>query len=407
MRVVQASAFHYPRGGDCVQFLDIAGSLESRGHEVARFCMHHPDNLPSEWSDYWLPYIEYRGELTAAAKLRAAATSLYRPEAARQMRRLLRDFSPDVVHFHSVHHHLTMAAVDACFEYGVPVVWTLHDYRTVCPATSLPRGDEVCERCAEGRFWHCVLGRCKSGEVSRSLAAAIESYVTRVRGCLAKVACYIAPSRFLARTVKEMGLPARRIEVVPNPVVCGNEPAMGSRAAGELLYVGRLSREKGVETLVRAVSVLPDVRLRVVGDGPDMHALRALADATGADVAFDGWLNAEGVRGRMRETTLLCVPSIWYENCPGVVLEAMTLGLPVVASSIGGLTELLDAGRTGWLAPPGDVTAWSGVLRSALAQPERSARLARAALARVRERHDPTRFIERIEELYRSVAPEA
>jgi len=409
MRVLLANSFHYRRGGDCVQFLDLASSVQARGHEVARFCMHHPDNLPSEWSDYWVPYVEYRRRLSAAAKLRVAATSLYRPEAKRQMQRLLRDFSPDVVHFHSVQHHLTLAAVAASLDAGVPVVWTLHDYRSVCPATHLLRHGRPCQSCREGRYWHCVTGRCKSGELSRSLAAAAESYVTHWCRWLQQVDCFVAPSHFLAQTVTRMGLPARRIEVVPNPVGGNRVASLGGRREREILYVGRLSPEKGVDVLLKAVAGVPGAKLRVLGEGPDLQRLQKLAGslALGVRVDWEGWQPPDVVTTRMSTATALAVPSICYENCPGVVLEAMAAGLPVIASELGGLVELLDAGRGGWLVPAGDAEAWQQQVEAVLADAAARRQRAAAAQRRVQERHDPTRFVERIEGIYESVVARA
>jgi glycosyltransferase involved in cell wall biosynthesis len=324
------------------------------------------------------------------------------------MTRLLADFEPDVVHFHGVQHHLTLAAVDACVSARFPVVWTLHDYRTVCPATSLLRNAEVCERerCAGGHFWHGVAGRCKSGEVTRSLAGVVESYVARLRGTLGRVDCYVAPSRFLASKVVEMGLPARRVEIVPNPAYGETAPEAAGDRRG-LLYVGRLSAEKGVDCLIRAVAGMANAPLCVIGDGPEAERLRALASALDADVSFEGWSDAARVRARMAEAELLCVPSACYENCPGVVLEAMIAGLPVVTSDIGGLNELLDGGQAGWLVPAGDSAAWRRVISDALGDKARTARQAARALTRVRARHDPEKFVQRIEDIYHSLETSA
>lgn len=403
MRILAANSFHYRRGGDSSHFLDLVAELENRGHEVATFSMQHARNLPSRWEDYWAPNVEYRGKLTVLDRLHASWRSVYSAESARRMARLLADFEPDIVHFHSVHHQLTMSVVQACFSRGVPVVWTLHDYRTVCPAISLLRGSAICERCAGGRFWHGVTGHCKSGELTRSLAAAAESYLTQAKGTLRRVDCYIAPSRFLARKTIEMGLPARRIEVVPNPVQTQAVAAVGDHRRG-LLYVGRLSVEKGVGCLIHAVAGLQNAPLRIVGDGPAADNLRTLATRLGADVLFDGWADATSVRLRMAKAELLCVPSIVYENCPGVVLEAMAAGLPVIASDLGGLTELLDDGRAGWLVPAGDPAAWRRAICEALGDEARTARQAARALERVRERHDTQAFIRRIEAIYLSLA---
>ena len=382
MRVLVVNSHHYRRGGDSAQFLDHVAALEGRGHDVAVFCMRHPDNLPSVWSEYWAPHVEYRGVLSVRDRVHAAWRGIHSAEAARGMKRLLRDFRPDVVHFHSVQHHLTLAVVDACLSAHLPTVWTLHDYRAVCPASALLRNGELCERCAGGRYWHCVSGRCKSGELSRSAAGAAESYLTQMRGALSKIDCYVAPSRFLGSKVLDMGLRARRMEIVPNPAPAAASALAGADRSG-LLYVGRLSPEKGVDVLIRALAGCSDVRLRVVGDGPEEQLLRELARQVKANVAFDGWASSAAVREHMAAAGLLCVPSVWYENCPGVVLEAMSAGLPVVGGvRSGAVPWVLDDGDAGVLV---DVKQPSEIARgiSGLLDDENEAQ---AIIARARDR---------------------
>lgn len=403
MRIIVANNFYYNRGGDSSQFISVYTELGRRGHAVAAFSMQHPQNLASSWSEYWVPHVEYRGQLTAMARARAGWRSIHSFESGRQMRRLIKDFAPDLVHFHGVHHHLTLAAVDACLAAGIPVVWTLHDHRIVCPASLLLRRGQVCERCAGGQFWHCAVWRCKSGELSRSLAAVVESYATRVRSTLSAVDCYVAPSRYLARKVLQMGLPARRVELAPNPIAAIGESTRRARRRG-VLYVGRLSPEKGVDCLIRALSSLEGVNLQVLGDGPDASRLEALAKDLDVDVGFLGWVDPDVVRSRMQEAELLCVPSLCCEACGMVALEAMAAGLPVVASDLGGLVELLDRGRAGWPVPPGDAGAWRRVIREALDDPKRAAGKAALAQTRVQAHHDPQAYFDRLEAIYRSVA---
>jgi len=404
MRIIAANSYHYSRGGDSSQFLTLVEALEQRGHDVAILSMNHPQNLPSAWSRYWLPNVEYRGQLSLAESLRLGLRSVRSAESARCMTRLIDDFRPDVVHFHSVQHQLTLSAVESAVRAAVPTVWTLHDYRGVCPASTLLRGSAVCERCMGGRFWHGITGRCKSGELSRSTAAVVESYLTRMKGTLSAVDCFVAPSRFLARKVLEMGLRPKHMEILPNPIPAELSPTPLASRQG-LLYVGRLSSEKGIDCLIEAVSGIVDLTLRIVGDGPERPRLESLAAGLDSRVVFEGWKDAAEVRVAMAEAQLLCVPSLCYENCPGVVLEAMTAGLPVVASSLGGLPELLEGGRAGWLALPGDVTSWRRVIQEARLSGGETAKRAARAMRLARDRHDPRAHVERVERIYRSLSP--
>ena len=398
MRVVLVNSFYYPRGGDCVHVLGLEKGLKARGHAVAVFAMQHPMNLDSVWAQYWPKYVEYGGSLAIAEQVRAAWRGIYSREVRRKAQHLFREFRPDVVHLHSVHFHLTLAVVAAAKSLGLPVVWTLHDYRTVCPATHLLRHGELCEACAGGHYWHCLTGRCKADSAAKSLITTVESYVSAARGYLRRVDTYVAPSAFLEETVKRMGLPAREIVVVPNPV---SKP-LGISAAERsgVLCVGRLTHEKGVDVLLRALQGLSGVEVHVAGEGPLREQLEALATSLGVAATFLGRVAPERVGSLMASAAILCVPSTCYENCPTAVLEAMSAGLPVVASDLGGLTELLEGGRCGTLFPAGDVAALQAGIQQALASPEELNAMAERAQARVATTHDPELFLDRIEGIY-------
>ena len=396
------NSFYYPRGGDCVHALNLEKGLKARGHSVAVFAMQHPMNLDSVWSEYWPKYVEYGGKLGIVEQVCAAWRGVYSLEVRRKAEHLFREFRPDVVHLHSVHFHLTLAVVAAAKSLGLPVVWTLHDYRTVCPATHLLRHGELCEACAGGHYWHCLAGRCKSDSAAKSVVTTVESYLSAMRGHLRGIDTYVAPSTFLAETVTRMGLGAREIVVVPNPVDGPREMATGIRSG--MLYVGRLSHEKGVDVLIRALQGLTGMELHVAGDGPLREQLEALAARLGVAATFWGWVDPDRIRSLMGSAAILCVPSTCYENCPSAVLEAMSAGLPVVASDLGGLTELLEDGRCGSLVPAGDVAALQACIQRALASPAELSAMAERAQVRVATRHDPELFLDRIEGIYAPLA---
>ena len=402
MKVLLVNSFYYPRGGDCVHALNLEKGLKARGHSVAVFAMQHPMNLGSVWAEHWPKYVEYGGKLGLAEQVRAGWRGVYSLEVRRKAEHLFREFRADVVHLHSVHFHLTLAVVVAAKSLGLPVVWTLHDYRTVCPATHLLRHGQLCEACRGGRYWHCVTGRCKSDSTAKSLMTTVESYMAAARGYLRKVDTYVAPSAFLGETVARMGLGAREIVVVPNAVSTQLGTFAGERSG--VLYVGRLSPEKGLDVLVHALQGLTGTELHVAGDGPSRERLEALATRLGVMATFWGWVDPDRIRSLMGSAAILCVPSTCYENCPSAVLEAMSAGLPVVASDLGGLTELLEDGRCGSLVPAGDVAALRACIERALASPAELSAMARRAQVRVATRHDPELFLDHIEGIYASLA---
>jgi glycosyltransferase involved in cell wall biosynthesis len=401
LRVLVVNSFNYPRGGDCVHALALEESLKAAGHEVAVFAMQHAQNQPSPWQEYWPENVEYGERLGLVASARAAVRSMYSMDVARRLRTLLATFRPDVAHLHSVHHHLTVSVVDALWDAGVPAVWTLHDYRVVCPATHLLRDEEPCTLCRGGRYWHCMIHGCKGASRMRSFSASVESYLSTSRGVYRdRVARFIAPSKFLARTVVCMGIPATDVTVIPNPLAAADWSHDTTVARGGALYVGRLSREKGVDGLLRAHARAGLGELRIIGDGPEGERLRLLAARLGTPVRFGGWLDGGAVREAIDSAAVLCVPSTWYENCPTVILEALAMRTPVMASKLGGLTELLDDGRCGILVAPGDERAWAAALHAALSEPEALVEKTDAGRKRVLERHDPAQYLRRLEGVY-------
>lgn len=402
MRVLLLNSFYYRRGGAEVHVLDLEQHLKDRGHEVAVFAMQHPQNLPTPWSEFFPSHIEYARPHGVSEALTAFGRVVYSREAATNLDALLAEFRPDVAHVHCIHHHLSLSVVDVLKRRRVPIVWTLHDFRPVCPNTDPIRQGRACEECGGGRLWNCLRYRCKSGSLPRSLAAVLDSTLALLRRTYGAVDCFVSPSEFLARKVVELGLGVRRMEVLPNFVTPDGGNATPEARHG-VLYVGRLSPEKGASVLIEASSGL-DESLTIVGDGPAKEEMVALAAAKGIEVKFPGWLDAHGVRQAMAQARVLAVPSICYENCPLVVLEGMGRRVPIVGSNLAGTQELLDGGRAGWLAQPGEAADWARVINLASSDRDRSAELAEYAYARLLSRHSVDGFTRRLEDVYSSVS---
>lgn len=401
MRVVLANKFLYPRGGAERAVLTLGTALERRGHQVHYFGMRHPENAVDgdrvqlvRWRDY------RRG---GAARLRDAVLMLYSFEARRRFASLLDRARPDVVHLHNIYHQLTPSIVDAARERGVPVVMTLHDYKLVCPRYDMLRHGRLCDACVEDGPSACLRYRC-AGTWGASLLLASESAWQRARGAYDGVRRFMTPSRFLQRVLERGGFAAERLVHVPNFAAV---PAADGVAAvpGRFLYAGRLSPEKGLETLVRAAARLDAGELVVCGTGPLQPDLeRWAAEAPPGRVRLAGGLGREALARAMAAASFVVAPSEWFENAPFAVLEAMALGKAVLASDLGGLPELVEPGATGELVPSGDVAAWSAALARAVAEPERMRSLGDAARRRAAVRFSLAAHVERVEALYREVA---
>jgi len=404
MRILVANKFWYRRAGlERVMFDEITW-LQEAGHEVAHFSTQHPENDASSWSDYFAPYLEIGmgGELTARQNVIAARRMFWNTEAARLFAGLLADFRPDVVHVHGIHRQISPSILLEARRAQVPVVQSLHDYHPICAAGDLLLGGRrACNppRCGAVNVLPCVIHGCVQHSSSRSALAAAEllsrRWLSRVPNL---VDAFISPSHYMAAAVRAGGFDRGPIHVLPNAVPLRDEPSPG---AGDrfFVYAGRLSREKGLVTLLRAVRVA-GVPLMVAGDGPLKKEIAAAAPPT---VTLLGRLDGPAVDDLLARCRAAVVPSEWAENAPMAVLEPMSLGRPVVASRMGGIPEQVRDGREGVLITAGDTLGLAAALRLLADDEALAARLGAAGRARARALFDPERHTAGLLRVYASV----
>lgn len=406
MRVLIINAYHYARAGAEVHALELASALEDAGHDVRFFGMQDPRNEPSPDSEHWMPHIDF-AELNKAKSVGAGARvlrrSIYSREAARRVGAMVDEWRPDVAHLHSIHAHLTLSVPVELHRRGIPVVWTLHDYKLLCPNTSLAVRGVVCERCRGNRFFQCTLNRCKKNSVGASLVATLEAEAGKLIDPQARVDRFIAPSRFLLEKFAEFGWDTTKFVHIPNFASVDSIPIARKPAAGHFAYTGRLDRSKGAWTLVEAIARTAGVTLDIAGEGPLEAELRMLADeAAPGRVTFHGRVGPPTLAALRDASLAVVVPSEVYENSPYAVIEAFSRGCPVVAADIGGLPELVSNESNGLLFAPGDADDLARVLRRLTDDAELQQRLSLGALQTV-GRLNVDDYVRRLLALYRSV----
>ncbi len=398
--LLSVNNYYYPRGGAEIVFLRHNDMLAELGWNVVPFCMRHPRNRPTPWDVHFAEEIEIGRDYPLGQKLRKGLKSLYSFEARAKVDALIRLVSPDVCHAHNVYHHLSPSVLAAVKRSGVPLVMTLHDLKLACPAYSMLSRGEVCERCRNGGLFHVALRRCMKGSLPISVLVMAESYLHRLLDSyVGTVDRFIVPSRFYLRKLAEWGFGGEQFRYVPNFVDASRtRPALdpGSR----FVYFGRLSREKGLDTLVRAAA-RARVGIDLIGTGPELERLEALAARTGADVRCRGFLSGDALESAIAEARAVVLPSEWYENAPLSVLEAYALGKPVIASRIGGLPELVEHDETGWLFEAGDADALAALLLHVRAMPDGMLRAAgERARAKVTSEFSPRRYLDQVAAIY-------
>ena len=308
--------------------------------------------------------------VTGMDALATGFQSVYSFEHAGKMRERIRCFQPDLVHIHNFFPRLSPAIHLACFGAGIPVVQTLHNFRLLCPGATFHRKGKICEECMGKSIpWPSVLHGCYRNSRTASAAVAGMLSVHRALGTWRdSVSRFIALSEFARTKFIAGGLPEEKIAVKANFV--DPDPGIGSGRGNFALFVGRLVEEKGIGTLLAAwsrLSVKP--KLKIIGDGP-LSSMVANAVATTRELEWLGSRSREEVSRAMSEATVLIVPSTWHEPFGLVVAEAFAAGLPVIASEIGGLAEIVSDGSTGWLVSPGDPDQLGSAVSWAFSHPE-------------------------------------
>jgi glycosyltransferase involved in cell wall biosynthesis len=398
VRIAFANNYYYLRGGSERVFFDEISELKGAGHQVAVFSREHASNLPTPYSRYFPPHLQYEG-VPVARKVSAAASLVYSDQCGRRFGELLEDFRPDLVHGHNIYGRLTTAVLDSARTRDVPTVMTLHDHKLICPSYLMLSRGAVCERCEGRKYYHCLLERCHKGGVLPSLVYTIEAYRNSFLGKYRGVRYFLCPSAFLKEKHARYGIPEERLEIVPN-FLRMEEYLPGDEGGEYVVYAGRLSKEKGLSTLLRAVEGL-DVPLRIVGDGPMRESLEVrVRERCQKNVVFEGYKTGVELATMFRRSLFVVFPSEWYENAPMSILEAFAYGKPVIGANIGGVPEMITDGETGFLFPPGDAAALRERIRHLAERPSLVLSMGRKARRRVEERHTPEVHMKRLTDVY-------
>lgn len=338
MKILLSNKFYYRRGGDCIYMLNLEQLLKAKGHEVAVFAMDYPDNLDTPWRKY---FPQEMGRLMALTRPFGSG------EVKDKFGKLMDEFKPDVVHLNNIHTQLSPVIAEIAHRRGVRVVWTLHDYKLLCPRYDCLRGGkDVCELCFSGDKRPCMAYRCMKGSKLASWVGykeAVKWSRERLEAC---TDVFVCPSRFMAEKMAEGGFRRDKLKVMCNFIDVEKCRREDYTKDNYYCYVGRLSHEKGVATLIEAAARLP-YRLKVIGGGPLSEELKTKSEELKGNIEFLGFRQWDDIKELVGRARFTVIPSEWYENNPLSVIEAECLGTPVLGARIGGIPELIDGGVTG------------------------------------------------------------
>ena len=359
---------------------DIRALLEGNGHVVTPF-IRRSDEIPH----------------MLFGEARAFFSGIYSVSSRRRMRRLLAECRPDVVQVQNLFPLISPSVLPECTRAGIPIVMMLPNYRLTCPSGLHMREGCVCEKCTGGREYWCAVNNCE-GSFLKSVGYAARSYIARkCRLFRDNVTVYYALTEFQRQRMLDDGVRPDRIGVIPNmvmPVALHGDPPLGDYVA----YAGRVSPEKGVDTLIAAARQLPDVQFKAAGS---FDRMPAILDGAPPNFQFLGHLNGHKLHDFYGAALMLVLPSKCFEGLPIVAVEAMMLAKPVVCSRIGGLPEVVEGGVTGLLFEPGNSDELADSIRYLWERPELCRTMGEAGRRKALTEYSPQKYYERLMAIYR------
>ncbi|MDD7738616.1 MAG: glycosyltransferase family 4 protein [Lachnospiraceae bacterium] len=354
MKILMVNKFLYPKGGAETYMLLLGNNLASRGHKVEYFGMYHPDNIVgNQWNLYTKP-VDFHKQ-GRRANLVNPWKIICSSEAGRKMEKLLREFQPDVVHINNFNYQLTPSILLAVEKYRkkeqktVKVVYTAHDSQLVCPNHYLyqPLQKKACDACLTGGFANCVRKKCIHNSTLRSFLGAMEGWYWKRRKVYGILDVILCPSAFMKKALDTNPLLASKtvyLQNFVNPTACSDD-----KQGDYVLYFGRYSEEKGIETLLEVCKELPQIPFVFAGSGPLEELIRDIPN-----VQNIGFLRGKALQRTIRGARFSVCPSECNENCPLSVMESIMNGTPVLGTKRGGIPELIEEGKTGWLIEAGE-----------------------------------------------------
>ncbi len=327
----------YPVGGAEIYMFSVGAKLVEEGHEVQYFGLKDKRNTAgNSWNILVKGYKD--------KKIFNPFSLIYSKSAKRKMRKLLKLYQPDLVHMNNITYDLTSSIVDACKEKNIPVIMTVHDPQLLCGNHMFYRLFEgkKCTECLDGNFKHCLHHKCLKNSKLKSYLAYKESVRTHRTRVYDYISYFISPSDFLRQKFIEGGYAKEKCLHICNPLGKAFECKTITPKKDYILYHGRISKEKGLDVLIQALP--EDIHLIIAGTGPLVDEL-----PTKSNITYVGFQSGEALIQLIQEARFTVYPSVWYENCPISILESISLGTPVIGSTMGGIPELIDDGKTGLL----------------------------------------------------------
>jgi len=402
MKVVLVNKFLYSKGGDAITTLNTGKLLCAKGHEVIFWGMKHPFNPKYPFEDYFVSNVDFNKPTSLSQQFKTSFNILYSLEAKRKIEEFIKAERPDIVHLNNFAHQISPSILDIFRKYKISTVMTIHDYKLVCSSWYMLAKGKPCEKCEGGKYYWCFLNKCTKNSYLKSLINVVEMYLHhKILHIYDKIDVFISPSIFLKEKLKEMGF-KKEIIYLPNFINTKEyEPEYNSNDK-TICYFGRLSKEKGVFTLLDAMKG-SNAKLKIIGEGPLKKRLRLKVKSEKLDnIDFLGYKTGDELKNEIKNSVAVVLPSECYENNPRAVLEAFASGKPVIGARIGGIPELVKDNETGLTFQPRNPENLREKILMLIDNPNKVAQMGKNARKFVEENFNPEKYYKKLIKIYQS-----
>lgn len=348
MKILQVNKYHYVRGGSDSVYFNTSRLLESKGHEVVHFAMKYPENEKSPTSKYFASNNDF-AQNSLFQNVLNLPSLFYNTDAAEKLKQLLIAEKPDIAHLHIFYCNLTSSILKVLKDYKIPAVVSVHDYKFVCPDYLFLNGKgNICEKCKGKDYYHAITNNCIKKSKIFSTFFALECYYRDKYYPIHKMFSKLV---FVSKFSKEIHNKYKPELKDISTHLYNFDPSIHNKKANPnkgnyFLFLGRLSREKGLQTLIHAFKGLPNINLKIAGTGEEMASLQQISSP---NIDFLGFVKGEALKSMIANASFIIIPSEWYENNPMTIIESYSLGKPVIAARIGGIPEIVNHNMTGYL----------------------------------------------------------
>ena len=405
MRILLVNKFHWNKGGSEKYYFELGQLLKEHGHEVAYFSMKDKINVITGDKEYFVESSDMNSK-----NITKALDVIYSKNNKKKMEEALDDFKPDIVHLNNFQRQLSASIIGPCIKRNIPIVFTAHDVQAICPSiTMMDSNRKPCELCMGGKYKNCFNKKCIKNSSLKSLLGAIEGKYYRNNDIYSKKINYIiTPSEFYRSKFIEDGVNKNKIKALHNSIEM-KDYDIKTEDEGYALYFGRLSREKGILNLINAFAKLDNGLLYIAGEGPEKETIENIIKENKLEkrVKLLGFLGKNQMIECISKCKFVVVPSIWYENCPYSVLETLAIGKPVIGSNMGGIPELVENNKNGFIYQYDDVDDLSNKMKKLFEDEKLVDKFSKESKKLAKEKYSREKYYEELMNIYKKVIKEA